>query len=64
MLSTQQRARLVKFVENNPRMPAAAKERILKRLNATNVPKKLVERLRGQITGKKPNNSSQSNGEN
>jgi RND family efflux transporter MFP subunit len=63
LLSTQQRARLVKFVENNPRMPTAAKERVLKRLNATDVPKKLVERLRGQITGKKPDNSPQANEE-
>ena len=63
LLSTQQRARLIKFVENNPRMPAAAKERILKNLNSTDVPKKLVERLRGQITGKRPNNRSKANEE-
>lgn len=54
LLSTQQRARLVNFVENNPRMPAAAKERMLKRLNATDVPKQLVERLKAQISGKSP----------
>ena len=44
-------------------MPAAAKERILKNLNSTDVPKKLVERLRGQITGKRPNNRSKANEE-
>ena len=52
LLSTQQRARLIKFVENNPRMPASAKERVLKQLNAVGAPKQLVERLRAQITGK------------
>lgn len=59
LLSTQQRSRLVKFVENNPRMPEEAKERILKRLNAQDVPIQLVERLRGQMTGKVPTKSAQ-----
>ena len=60
LLSNQQRARLVSFVENNPRMPGAAKERILKRLNAIDVPKQLVERLRSQISGNKPTGSPRS----
>ena len=53
ILSTQQRARLIRFVENNPKMPDTAKKRILQRLNAVDVSKKLVERLRAQITGRK-----------
>ena len=59
LLSTQQRARLVKFVENNPRMPSTAKQRILKQLDATDVPKKLVERLRSQITGNNPSKGNE-----
>ena len=59
LLSTQQRARLIKFVENNPEMPEAAKERMLKRLNAVDIPKRLVERLKNQMTG----NRSKPNGE-
>ena len=40
-------------------MPEEAKERILKRLNAQDVPIQLVERLRGQMTGKVPTKSAQ-----
>jgi len=54
LLSTQQRARLIKFVENNPQMPDEAKARTIKRLKQQDVPKRLVERLRAQITGKRP----------
>ena len=53
LLSTQQRDRLIRFVENNPRMPTEAKERILKRLKSQDVSKRLVERLNNQITGKR-----------
>ena len=52
ILSTQQRARLIRFVENNPKMPDPAKERILKKLNQVDVSKQLLERLRAQITGR------------
>jgi len=65
LLSTQQRARLIKFVENNPKMPDAAKERVLKQLNAIDVPKRLVDRLRNQMmsnqSGNRPKRSAEVN---
>lgn len=54
LLSSEQRARLIRFVESNSRMPDDAKQRTLKRLNAQDVPKRLVERLRAQMNGKRP----------
>ncbi|MGB1310882.1 MAG: efflux RND transporter periplasmic adaptor subunit [Leucothrix sp.] len=53
LLSTQQRARLMGFVEQHPRMPEQVKQRIIKQLQAQDVPKKLVERLKGQMAGKR-----------
>jgi len=55
LLSTQQRERLVLFIENHPRMPDEAKQRVLKKLNSQDVPKSLVERLRKQMTGQRSN---------
>jgi len=40
-------------------MPSTAKQRILKQLDATDVPKKLVERLRSQITGNNPSKGNE-----
>jgi len=59
LLSTQQRARLIRFVQNNPKMPDEAKQRTIKRLEAQVVPKRLVERLQAQITGKRPARSTE-----
>lgn len=59
LLSTEQRARLIKFVEANERMPAAAKARTIKSLEGQDVPKQLVERLRGRMSGRRPVRSSE-----
>jgi len=48
-LSAERRARLVAFVENNQRMPAEAKERVLARLNEDRVPARMVARLESRM---------------
>ncbi|WP_299624938.1 HlyD family efflux transporter periplasmic adaptor subunit [uncultured Tateyamaria sp.] len=50
-LSADRRARLVAFVEGNPRMPAEAKARVLARLSEDRVPARMVARLEGRMGG-------------
>ncbi len=50
-LSTQERARLVAFVEGNQRMPADVKKRILTALNRPEVPAQMIERLQNRMGG-------------
>ncbi len=50
-LTEERRAKLVAFVENNDRMPDAAKERLLAQLQQTAVPARIVTRLEGRLGG-------------
>lgn len=50
-LDDARRARLVDFVKSNTMMPADAKDRILKQLEAPEVPASTVERLEGRMGG-------------
>ena len=50
-LSAERRARLVAFVEGNKRMPAEAKQRVLQRLQAKQVPASMIERLESRMGG-------------
>ena len=50
-LDPERRARLVAFVEANNRMPAEAKERILGRLQETEVPAEMVNRIESRMGG-------------
>ncbi|NIY98050.1 biotin/lipoyl-binding protein [Salipiger sp. HF18] len=50
-LSTEQRARLVAFVESSTRMPAEAKERILSQLSQDRVPVQVVQRIEERMGG-------------
>lgn len=50
-LDEDRRARLVAFVQNNQRMPADAKERVLDQLRSANVPKALLDRLESRMGG-------------
>ncbi|RVT82275.1 HlyD family efflux transporter periplasmic adaptor subunit [Rhodobacteraceae bacterium CCMM004] len=50
-LSDERRAKLVAFVEGNPRMPAEAKERVLAQLRAPQVPAQMVERIESRMGG-------------
>lgn len=51
VLDPDRRARLVAFVKKNPMMPEDAKARILKSLEAEEVPAAMVERLEGRMGG-------------
>ena len=51
VLSEEERARLVAFVESNSRMPEAAKERMLNALQQETVPQAMLDRLRGRMGG-------------
>ena len=44
-LTPERRAKLIAFVENNRRMPAEAKERMLSQLQRDEVPARMVQRL-------------------
>ncbi len=48
-LSDERRAKLRAFVEANTRMPAAAKKRVLGRLEQPQVPARMVERIESQM---------------
>ncbi|MFK7754791.1 MAG: efflux RND transporter periplasmic adaptor subunit [Sedimentitalea sp.] len=50
-LSEERRAKLVAFVENNQRMPAEMKARVLGQLNEGKVPQRLVERIESRMGG-------------
>ncbi|MBK0326448.1 HlyD family efflux transporter periplasmic adaptor subunit [Rhodobacteraceae bacterium F11138] len=50
-LSEDRRARLVAFVQDNARMPAEAKARMLAQLGETRVPAGLVQRIESRIGG-------------
>ena len=50
-LSAERRARLVAFVENNQRMPAEAKARVLSRLSEDRVPAQMVARIESRMGG-------------
>ena len=50
-LDPERRARLVAFVEGNPRMPAEAKERVLDQLSRDRVPAAMVERIESRMGG-------------
>ncbi|WP_197917428.1 efflux RND transporter periplasmic adaptor subunit [Thiosulfatihalobacter marinus] len=50
-LSTEERARLVAFVEGNQRMPADVKQRLLTALNRPEVPAQMIERLQNRMGG-------------
>lgn len=50
-LSAERRARLIGFVENNKRMPAEAKARILNALQEEQVPSRIVTRLESRMGG-------------
>ncbi|MBL4767895.1 MAG: efflux transporter periplasmic adaptor subunit, partial [Rhodobacteraceae bacterium] len=50
-LSDERRAKLVAYVDNNKRMPAEAKARVLSQLQEGKVPAKLVERIESRIGG-------------
>ena len=50
-LDADRRAALIAFVEKNPMMPAEAKDRILKQLEADEVPAAMVERLESRMGG-------------
>lgn len=50
-LDPERRARIVAFVEGNNRMPAEAKERILSRLEADEVPAEMVNRIESRMGG-------------
>ena len=49
ILDEERRARLIAYVEANPRMPADAKTRILGQLNAPEVPVEVIERLESRM---------------
>ncbi len=51
ILSPERRARLVSFIEANPRMPAEAKARALSQLEAEEVPIRMVERIESRMDG-------------
>ena len=50
-LTEERRARLVAFVEENDRMPQAAKARVLAQLAAREVPAQVVERIESRMGG-------------
>ncbi len=50
-LTEERRAALIAFVKDNQRMPAEAKERILKALQEDKVPAQMLERLEGRMGG-------------
>lgn len=50
-LTEERRARLVAFVQGNPRMPADAKERVLARLAQPQVPANMVARIESRMGG-------------
>lgn len=50
-LDPERRAALVAYVKDNARMPAEAKDRILKQLEAEEVPSSVVERLESRMGG-------------
>ena len=50
-LDPERRARLVAFVEQNNRMPAEARERVLGQLNSEEVPLQVVERIESRMGG-------------
>ena len=50
-LDADRRAALIAFVNDNTRMPAEAKDRILKQLEADEVPVSVVERLESRMGG-------------
>ncbi|MDJ0822225.1 MAG: HlyD family efflux transporter periplasmic adaptor subunit [Paracoccaceae bacterium] len=50
-LTDERRAKLKAFVEANPRMPAAAKTRILSQLDQARVPARMVERIEARMGG-------------
>jgi len=50
-LDPARREALIAFVKKNPRMPDDAKERILKQLEAEQVPAATVERLESRMGG-------------
>jgi hypothetical protein len=50
-LDAERRHALIAFVKKNPMMPDDAKERILKQLEADEVPASMVERLEGRMGG-------------
>lgn len=50
-LTSERRAKLVAFVENNQFMPAAAKQRVLTQLQAEEVPAQVVNRLEQRMGG-------------
>ncbi len=51
VLSDEERAELVAFVEGNSRMPEAAKQRLLEVLNQETVPQATLDRLRSRMGG-------------
>ncbi|MFQ6551258.1 efflux RND transporter periplasmic adaptor subunit [Aestuariibius insulae] len=51
ILTPERRARLVAFIEANPRMPAEAKARALSQLEADEVPVRMVERIESRMDG-------------
>lgn len=50
-LSEERRARLVAFVEANPRLPDEVKARVLNQLGKAQVPQRLVERIESRMGG-------------
>lgn len=50
-LSAERRAKLVKFVEDNNRMPKDMKDRVLTQLAKASVPARLVERIESRMGG-------------
>lgn len=50
-LTDERRAALVEFVENNPFIPAEAKQRVIAQLQSDSVPAQVVERLESRMGG-------------
>jgi len=50
-LTAERRAKLVAFIEANPVMPQAVKDRVLGRLNQPKVPVRMVERIEARMGG-------------
>jgi len=50
-LTAERRARLIAFVEGNPRMPEEAKARVLGQLAEARVPAQMVERIESRMGG-------------
>ncbi len=56
-LDSDRRAKLIAFVENNKRMPAPAKQRILGQLAKEKVPEQLVNRLESRLSKRQGRNA-------